>query len=485
MRAGTSYGQAGATAAVGLRSERGPVLLAVMLGAGLVAVDATILATAVAAVVDDLGGFTQFPWMFSIYLLAQAATAPIYGKLADLYGRKAVMLVGISLFVLGSLLCGLAWNMAALIGFRAVQGLGAGAVQPVGMTIIGDIYSLEERARVQGYLASVWAVASLLGPVLGGLFVDHLSWRGIFFVNLPVGAAAAWMVWRRFDERVTRARHRIDYAGSALLVGAGVLAILWLLKGGVAWAWNSAASLSVAAGTIACLVGFVAVERRAHEPVLPLWVFRRRVLNSAMTIGLVVGVLTLGLTTYIPLFAQRIGGASALLGGLTLAAMSLGWPLAASLAGRIYLTRGFTVTMLLGAVLATAGLGVLVTVSQDSSLTRLAVAGFLMGLGFGFTVSPSVVAAQSAVSWRHRGVVTGVTLFARSLGSAVGVAAFGAIVNATVVSGHGQTVDLATVPAANLAVAIHRVFLAAAVLAPVLLAVAAVMPRRIEEPRAD
>ena len=181
-------------AGVGLRSERGPILLAVMLSIGLVAIDATILATAVPSVVADLGGFTQFPWLFSIYLLAQAVSVPIYGKLADLRGRKPIMLLGVGLFVLGSVLCGFAWSMPALIAFRLIQGLGAGAIQPIGMTIVGDIYTVAERAKVQGYIASVWGIASFVGPTLGGVFSDFISWRWIFFVNIPLGLAAAWVL---------------------------------------------------------------------------------------------------------------------------------------------------------------------------------------------------------------------------------------------------------------------------------------------------
>src|SRR3954451_24348611 len=230
-------------ASVGLRSERGPVLLSVMLSLGLVAIDSTILATAVPAIVSDLGGFTQFPWLFSIYLLAQAVTVPIYAKLADIVGRKPVMLVGIGLFLLGSLLCGLAWSMGALIAFRAVQGVGAGAVQPMSMTIVGDIYTLEERAKVQGYVASVWALSAVIGPTLGGVFADYLSWRWIFLVNLPLGLLAAFMFWRDFDEKVERRTHRIDYAGSLLLTGGAVLLLLGLLEGGVRWAWDSPTSI--------------------------------------------------------------------------------------------------------------------------------------------------------------------------------------------------------------------------------------------------
>src|SRR3954454_22871361 len=204
-------------AAVGLRSERGPVLIALMLSTALVALDATIIATAVPSIVRDLGGFSQFPWLFSIYLLTQAVTVPLYGKLADVVGRRPVLFFGIAVFLLGSVLCGFAWSMPALIVARAVQGIGAGAVQPISMTVVGDLYSVEERARVQGYLASVWGIAAVLGPTLGGVFSEYLSWRWIFIVNLPLGAVAVWMLARHFSERVSRSAHRMDYAGAVVL----------------------------------------------------------------------------------------------------------------------------------------------------------------------------------------------------------------------------------------------------------------------------
>src|SRR4051812_5623395 len=457
-------------ASVGLRSERGPVLLAVMLSIGLVAIDATILATAVPAVVEDLGGFAQFPWLFSVYLLAQAVSVPVYGKLADLFGRKPVMLVGIALFVIGSLLCGLAWSMGALIAFRVVQGLGAGAVQPIGMTIVGDIYSTAERAKVQGYLASVWAAASLVGPTLGGVFADYLSWRWIFFVNLPIGLAAAWVFWRRFEERVERKRHRIDYAGSALLALGGTLLLLGLLEGGVRWGWGSATSVTLFVLAGALLVGFALVERRAAEPVLPLWVFRSRVLNAANAASLVVGVLTLGLSSYVPLFAQGVLGTGAVVAGFALAAMTIGWPIAASLAGRFYLTVGFRSTVLMGAVFAVAGSLLLLTVDAGSSIPHLAAACFVVGIGLGFVASPSIVAAQSSVTWQFRGVATGASMFTRSVGSSVGVAVFGAIANGVVASRlSGSVPDLEHVPAGVLEPAVHAVFLASAVAAVVMI----------------
>jgi len=472
-------------ASVGLRSERGPILLAVMLSVGLVAIDATILATAVPSVVDDLGGFTQFPWLFSIYLLAQAVSVPIYGKLADLRGRRPIMLLGVGLFVLGSVLCGFAWSMPALIAFRLVQGLGAGAIQPIGMTIVGDIYTVAERARVQGYLASVWGIASFVGPTLGGVFSDYVSWRWIFFVNIPLGLAAAWVLQRRFQENITRkTSHQIDYAGAILLAVGGSLLLLGLLEGGVMWTWDSAASVAILAAAAALLTVFVLVERRAAEPILPLWVLGRRVLNSANSAAVLIGLLMIGLSTYVPLYAQSVLGTSALVAGFALAAMTLGWPMAASVAGRIYLRLGFRTTMLFGAVIVVLGAGLLLTVDAGSTVLHLAVACFVIGIGLGFSASPSVVAAQSSVDWSTRGVVTGANMFSRSVGSAVGVAVFGAVANGVVAARLGDShADLEKLPGDVLAPAIHDVYYGAAAAAVLLVVAVLFMPNRVTEHR--
>jgi EmrB/QacA subfamily drug resistance transporter len=467
---------------VGLRSARGPVLLAVMLSTGLVAVDSTILATAVPAVVDDLGGFTQFPWLFSVYLLAQAVSVPLYSKLADQYGRKPMMLVGVGLFLLGSPLCGVAWNMPSLIAFRAIQGLGAGAVLPIGMTIVGDIYSVAERAKVQGYLASVWALAAVVGPTLGGVFADYASWRWIFWVNLPVGAAAAWMLWRRFHEEITPTRHRFDVLGTVLLSAGGLLLLLALLEGGVEWAWTSPESIVLFAVAVVLLGLFVAVERRAAEPVLPLWVFRHRVILPSILISLVVGVLLMGITSYIPLYAQGVLGHGAVSAGFALAALTLGWPLAASNAGRLYLSIGFRATIRIGAVIALAGASLLLLIDGDSSLLMVATPCFVMGFGFGFAAAPSVIAAQSAVGWESRGVTTGAAMFARSVGSALGVAGFGAVVNAGVTDrlGHASP-SLEQLSPSVLEPAIHATFVGTAVLAVALVLVSLLMPKHVAD----
>jgi EmrB/QacA subfamily drug resistance transporter len=467
-------------ASVGLRSERGPILLSVMLSVGLIAIDATILATAVPSIVNDLGGFAQFPWLFSIYLLAQAVSVPIFAKFTDLMGRKPIMLVGIGLFVLGSILSGSAWSMPALIAFRALQGLGAGAIMPTSMTIIGDIYSVAERARVQGYVASVWAISAVVGPTLGGVFVDFLNWRWIFYVNIPLGAFAAWSLFRKFSEQVVRRSHRIDVTG-ALLLGAGSsLIILGLLEGGILWSWDSVPSIAILAVGASLIVAFGFVERHAAEPILPGWVFRSRLLNSTNLAGLGVGTMLIGLTSFIPLYAQGVLHTSALVAGFALATLTLGWPLAASVAGRIYMRIGFRSTALIGAAVVMIGSGLLALLASTSSVWQVAATCFVIGLGMGLIASPTLVAAQSSVEWERRGVVTGTAVFGRSMGSALGIAVFGAIANTSLsrrVGGHISSTASA-IPVNVLDHALHYVFLAAGGVAILLAAAVLIMPKR-------
>ena len=501
-----------AVTGVGFRSDRGPVLAAVMLCTGLVALDSTIIATAVPSIVRDLGGFAQFPWLFSIYLLTQAVTVPLYGKFADSLGRKPLLFFGIALFLLGSVLCGAAWSMPALIVARAVQGIGAGAVQPISMTVVGDLYSVEERARVQGYLASVWGIAAVLGPTLGGVFSEYLSWRWIFFVNLPLGAVAVWMLARHFHERVARSAHRVDYAGAAVLTGGLTLVVLGLLEGGVAWPWASVPSLVVFAVGAVLLVGFVVVERRAAEPVLPLWAVSRRILAGGNLTALVVGALLIGLSSYLPTYAQGVLGTSAVVAGFALAALTIGWPLAASQAGRVYLRIGFRDTALAGTVFVVGGTVLAALLGPHSSVWFAATAAFVLGIGLGLTASPTVVAVQSVVGWDRRGVVTAANMFSRSLGSAIGAAVFGAIANATLAARFARppaavagrlprgldTTSLvlggrssATPPAVadyvrrSLYDATHHVFLGLVVLALLAVGALLLMPRRTEQLGAD
>jgi len=497
-----------ATSAVGLRSERGPVLASVMTATALVALDATIIATAVPSIVRDLGGFAQFPWLFSTYLLTQAVTVPLYGKLADVVGRRPVMLAGIAVFLLGSVLCGLAWSMPALIVARAVQGVGAGAVLPMSITIVGDLYTVQERARVQGYIASVWGASAVIGPTLGGILSDYLSWRWIFFLNLPLGAAAAWMLHRRFAESVRRRAHSLDFAGAVLLTSGCTLLILGLLQGGVTWAWGSPVSLGIFTVAGLALIAFLPVERRAAEPVLPLWVFSRRVLVGGNLVAVGVGVVLIGLSSYVPTYVQGVLGTNAVVAGSTLAAMTIGWPLAAALAGRIYLRLGFRDTAGIGLLVTIAGSAWTLSFDVATPVPVVAAACFVVGVGLGLTSVPTIVAVQSVVGWERRGVVTATNLFARNVGSAVGVAVFGAIANATLRdrlagpvdglagrlpepgeaerrllgAGGGQqlTGPVAEFVRAALSDAVHHVFLGVLVAAAVALAALWTMPRRTQ-----
>lgn len=464
---------------VGFCSERGPVLIALMLTTALIAIDATVVATAVPSIVADIGGFTSFPWLFSSYLLAQAVTVPIYAKVSDMVGRKPVILVGIGLFLLGSILCGFAWSMPALIGARLVQGLGAGAVQPMAITIAGDIYTVAERARVQGYLASVWAISSVLGPTLGGVFSSLGIWRAIFFVNIPVCLLAVWMLTRSFHESVDRQRHKVDVLGATLLTVALSLLLVALLEGGHSWAWGSPVGIAIVATGAVLLVLFVLAERRAAEPVLPAFVFTRPLLLTTTLIAFGVGAILLGLTSYVPTYLERVLGAEPIVAGLALAALTIGWPIAASLSGRIYLRLGFRPTNLIGIVLVITGTVGIALVVELSPATLLVAAGcFVVGLGLGLTSTPSIVAAQSSVEWAERGVVTGTNMFSRSVGSAFGVAVFGALANAVYARLGNHEPDA-------IAEASGTVFLAAVVVAVLTALAVLAMPRVRATPKTD
>ena len=453
---------------IGLRSERGPVLAAVMLSTALIAIDATILATAVPSIVKDIGGFTDFPWLFSIYLLAQAVSVPIYGKLNDLFGRKPVVLWGIGLFLAGSIMCGAAWAIWPLILFRVVQGLGAGAIMPTTITIVGDLYSVRERAKVQGYVASVWGIASVVGPTLGGVFSEYVSWRWIFFVNIPLCLLAGTMIVRSFHERIERGHPVIDYRGAGLLAVGLTLVILGALEGGQAWAWDSATSVIILALGLMSLLAFVMVERRAPAPVLPLWIFRRRLLVSSGMISVGVGAILYGLSSYVPTYVQDVLGTGPLVAGFALATLTLGWPIAASQAGRVYLRLGFRWCALIGTSLVLAGCALLLLLGRTSPVPGVAAICLVIGLGMGLTAAPTLIAAQSSVGWAERGVVTAGNIFLRSLGSAVGVAVFGAIANATIGDG--------PVDPASLTTAVHRIFIGIVVVAVALILLSLAIP---------
>ncbi|MFI0710623.1 MFS transporter [Streptomyces inhibens] len=344
--------------------RRGPVIAALMLGMALAALDSTIIATAVPQIVGDLGGFAVFSWLFSGYLLAVTVTLPVYGKLSDTFGRKPVLVTGIVLFLVGSLACAGAWDMASLIAFRILQGLGGGALQGTVQTIAADLYPMKERPKIQAKLSSVWAASSVAGPALGGLLATFAGWRWIFLVNVPVGAVALWLIVRHFveDERGGRGgrgrparqavaparRPRVDWPGALAIFACGGLLLTALVQGGVAWAWLSAPSLLLFAGSAVCAAGTVLIERRAAEPIIPGWVWRRRTICAVNLALGALGLLIVAPTVFLPTYAQSVLGLGPTAAGFVLSAMTLSWPLSAALSSHVYHRIGIRNCSMLG-----------------------------------------------------------------------------------------------------------------------------------------
>ncbi|GCE14007.1 MDR family MFS transporter [Tengunoibacter tsumagoiensis] len=406
------------------------VTIALMLGMTLAALDTTIVGTAMPSIVGKLGGITLYSWVFSAYLLTSTVTVPIYGKLADLYGRKPLFLFGSALFLLGSIASGAAQSMEQLIIFRAIQGLGAGAVQPIVLTIIGDIFVLQERARVQGLFSGVWGLSSIIGPALGGLIVDHFSWRWVFFINIPFGVVSALLLIIALKEQVERKKHHLDYPGTFLL-SAGIIALLFaFLQGGTSWAWSSWQSIGLFALAIAGIVLFILQERRAAEPILPLSLFSNRIIVIASIGGLVLGVIMFGITSYVPLFMQGVKGGSATDAGLILGPLLLAWPISAALSGKVVLRYGYRFTSLLGSILTVIGMVMVLFFHPQTTLAFVMVSMVLIGSGLGFSSSAYILSVQNAVPWNLRGVATASTQFFRTIGGTIGVAIMGSILNA-------------------------------------------------------
>ncbi|WP_329279578.1 MFS transporter [Streptomyces sp. NBC_00691] len=433
--AGTPAGKAGATAAPPgppAAHRRGPVVAALMLGMGLAAIDGTIVSTAVPQIVGDLGGLAVFSWLFSGYLLAVTVTLPVYGKLSDTFGRKPVLVAGVVLFLIGSLLCAAAWNMASLIAFRVVQGLGGGALQGTIQTIAADLYPLKERPKIQAKLSSVWAASSVAGPAAGGLLAGYADWRWIFLINLPVGAVALWLIVRHLKEparTAPRARVRIDWAGALAIFATGALLLTALVQGGVAWPWLSAPSLGLLAGAAVLGAVTVAVERRAADPVIPGWVWRRRTI-SAVNLALgALGLLMVAPTVFLPTYAQSVLGLGPIAAGFVLSVMTLSWPISAAFSNRIYGRIGFRLTAVIGISLALLLLLAFPFLPFPGEPWQPALIMLLLGGALGLFQLPLIVGVQSTVPYEERGTTTASVLFCRQVGQSVGAALFGAVAN--------------------------------------------------------
>ena len=426
------------------KHDRRLVTVAVMLGTALAALDGTVVSAAMPTIVGHLGGLSLYPWVFSAYLLASTITVPIYGKLADLYGRKRIFTFSAILFLLGSGLCGAATSMPLLILFRVIQGLGAGGVQPMTFTIVGDIYSVEERGKAQGLFSSVWGVSSVIGPLVGGLITQYISWRGIFYMNLPFGILSIILLWIYLHEHLERRRPRIDYLG-AILLAIGVTALLLgIQEGGVDFPWNSAPILGLLALAVICLALFVWQEFRAPEPMLPPRLFKQSIIAISTLGALLLGTLIVVMPSYLPLYIQGVEGGTALIAGIALAPLSVCWPAGSFLCGVLVLRFGYRAAALVGVTVSSLGLALLVPLGWLSlnvtATGALILCGMgLCGIGLGILSLTYLLAMQNNVAWNQRGVATAFNQFSRTIGGAIGVAAMGAVLNAQLTSGLAAT----------------------------------------------
>ena len=402
------------------------VTLALLLAMAVVAVEQTVVSTAMPSIIAQFNGLDIYPWVFSAYLLASTVTTPVYGKLADLWGRKPILLFGLALFTVGSICSGSARSMPELIAMRVVQGMGAGAVGPMVLTLLGDLFSLEQRARVQGWFSAVWGVSSVAGPLLGGYVTDHLSWRWVFYATVPFSVVAAWVLIQFVHETVRRDRARpIDWAGATLLATGSTLLLLAILGGSSSSTLRASAFLAVA---VLLLTAFVAVERRAADPILPPDLFVRPTIAAAIAGSFLIGALMFSIDTYVPLYVQGVLGGKATEAGAVITSLFLSWAISVAVAAKMVIRYGFRTCALVGMGLIALGMAGLALGAMVPawSVRIFQVSLAITGFGFGPASLSCILNVQNEVDWNRRGVATGAIQFFRTLGGAVGVGALGA-----------------------------------------------------------
>jgi EmrB/QacA subfamily drug resistance transporter len=467
-----------------MKTRRPLTVVALLLSLFIAAMEMTVVSTAMPTAVGDLGGLHLYAWAFASYMLAATVTVPIWGKLADLHGRKPVMQMGTLLFLGGSAACGFAPSMEWLIFFRTLQGLGAGAMQPVALTIVGDLFDVHERARIQGVFGAVWGLAGLVGPLLGGAIVHYLSWRWVFWINLPVGIASMLVLQAAFHERVERHPHGLDVGGAVALS----IAVVAVLVG----ARSPAHALSAVPVALVAFGIFIWQERRAPEPLVPLDLFRAPVLAASSAAGALVGAAMFAVTSYLPLYAQALLRATPTGAGSVIAPMAIGWPIASAIGGRLIPRLGFRPLVRGGLLLAAIAAVLLsVTLRPGVSLNVPRALTGLYGLGLGFANTALIIAVQSSVPWHRRGVATASTLFFRTIGGTLAVGVLGGVLAAALMGGGvdaavaekllgpeqaGLDPALVAGAAGALARGMQRIFWAVAVLAGLAFAVSLAFP---------
>ncbi len=405
---------------------RGLVIGAVVASTGMVALEATIVSTAMPQIVAQLGGLRLYAWVFAAFLLTQTAMTVVFGKLADIFGRRPVMFVSIGVFVAGSVLAGFAWSMPSMIAFRLIQGIGAGGMMPVAMTIVADLYPARERGKIQGYLSSVWAISAVLGPLAGGIIVNHLSWAWIFWINVPVGLVAALLFLLFLHEQAKHERRSID-VGGAILFTLSVAALMIALT----QTESTTSSLQWIAGGVfaVCLVLFLVQETYATDPMVSFRLWRRRPIAAANGAAMISGVALIGLTTFLPMFVQAVLHRSPVTAGLALTMIMLGWPVGATTAARTFPRFGLRRILIVGSLMLPLGASMFVLLGPGSSPVLAGLGSLVMGVGMGLMSTASIVTIQEIVDWSQRGSATASNLFARNLGSTLGAAALGAVLN--------------------------------------------------------
>jgi MFS family permease len=403
-------------------TSRSLTTFALILIVFMTAAEATIVATALPTIVADVGGVEHYGWVTASYLLATTVTVPIHGRLSDVVGRRPILWLGIVLFLGGSLLCGFAGTMATLIAGRTLQGLGAGSIQPVSMTIVGDLYSIAERGRIQGIIGAVWGVAGIAGPMLGAWLVTAISWAWVFWINLPFGAAAVIILAYAYREHGQGGDASIDWLGAATFAGAS-LALL-LAMGGTSPALLTPIGLALSAA-------FVVVERKAASPILPLGLLARRDVAVASAVSLGLGAILMAVVNFLPLFIQGVKGGTPVDAGALVAPMLVGWPIAATLSSRFILRLGARRAVMLGCLMAAVACAALAGATAFGGKLATGASMFLLGSGLGTATSTLIIVLQSSVEWKERGVITATNVFARFFGGTLGVTIMGAVLAST------------------------------------------------------
>jgi EmrB/QacA subfamily drug resistance transporter len=415
-------------------TNRRLVVAAAMAGTFLSALDTSIVGTAMPTIVGQLGGLSFYSWVFSAYLLTSTTTVPLYGRLSDMYGRKPMFILAAAIFVAGSALCGLSQDMTQLVLFRAIQGIGAGGIIPVTFTILGDHFSVSERAKMAGLFSAVWGSSAVLGPTLGGVIVELIDWRWVFYINLPFGALSIYLMWRYLHEEREPSDGRIDVLGAVLLTASISVFLFALLEVGEGAGWDDPLTLALFAGAAALLLAFLWQERRFPSPMLPLGLFRSRLIAVVTGAGVLIGGVMFGISSFVPLYVQGVLGGSPVDAGIAVAPFSIGWSIASIVAGRIILRAGYRVSVVSGFVSALIGCGILLLLTRDSGWgPALAGSGFV-GIGMGLSSTAMLISVQNSVGWSTRGVATAMVQFSRTIGGAVGVAALGTLLTAQMAS---------------------------------------------------